>query len=132
MKENYFPAVLTGLNVKENYFLGACDWVNLEEKIFLELDRGWKPVLKIFPALQCRRKPKKNFLQGMERYKKQLEKLKEEGNLRSLPKIEHCGHWVGRDGNRMLNRTGRRKRGRTRTEWMNQKKPRILKAQSLK
>ena len=39
----------------------------------------------------------------MERYKKQLEKLKEEGNLRSLPKIEHRGHWVGRDGNRMLN-----------------------------
>ena len=32
-----------------------------------------------------------------------MERLRNEGNLRSLPKIEHRGHWVGRDGNRMLN-----------------------------
>ena len=39
----------------------------------------------------------------MKRYEELLERLRNEGNLRSLPKIEHRGHWVGRDGNRMLN-----------------------------
>lgn len=39
----------------------------------------------------------------MEQYKELLARLKEEGNLRSLPEIKHCGRWVEHDGKRMLN-----------------------------
>ena len=102
MKENYFLAVLAGRNVKENYFLGAYDGVNLEEKFFLGLDRGGIG-FKNFSGTSVPAGVEKKFLQGMERYRKQLEKLKEEGNLRSIPKVGHFGQSIECGGRWMYN-----------------------------